>query len=233
MPKTTFIFGAKAASSYYFAKKVIKLINCVAEVVDNDPLASKYIKVVFIPNYRVTIAEKLMNASDVSEQISTAGKEASGTGNMKFMMNGAVTLGTLDGANVEIADLVKDDNIVIFGLHSDEVVALKNSHYDAYNYYRNDPRLQAIIEALSNGTFSSVMDDFKVIVDELLINGDEYMLLADFDAYVKAHEKVNELYADKHKWARMCLVNIAKSGYFSSDRTIDEYAKTIWHITKK
>ncbi len=233
MPKTTFIFGAKAASSYYFAKKVIKLINCVAEVIDNDPLASKYIKVVFIPNYRVTIAEKLMNASDVSEQISTAGKEASGTGNMKFMMNGAVTLGTLDGANVEIADLVKDDNIVIFGLHSDEVVALKNSHYDAYNYYRNDPRLQAIIEALSNGTFSSVMDDFKVIVDELLINGDEYMLLADFDAYVKAHEKVNELYADKHKWARMCLVNIAKSGYFSSDRTIDEYAKTIWHITKK
>ena len=232
MPKTTFIFGAKAASSYFFAKKVIKLINCVAKVIDNDPVVSKYIKVVFIPNYRVTIAEKLMNASDVSEQISTAGKEASGTGNMKFMMNGAVTLGTLDGANVEIAELVGDENIVIFGLHSDEVSELKK-HYDAYRYYLADSRIQNIINHLQNGTFSDDKDDFKVIVDELLIKGDEYLLLADFDAYVKAHEKVNELYADPHRWAKMCLLNIAKSGYFSSDRTIDEYAKEIWHINKR
>lgn len=232
MPKTTFIFGAKAASSYYFAKKVIKLINCVAKVIDQDERASRFLKVVFIPNYRVTIAEKLMNAADVSEQISTAGKEASGTGNMKFMMNGALTLGTLDGANVEIAELVGRDNIVIFGLTEEEVVNLKRSHYDAYRYYREDGRLREIIELLQNGTFSNERDDFKVIVDELLINGDEYMLMADFDAYVKAHEKINELYSDKHAWAKKCLINIAKSAYFSSDRTIDDYAKEIWHIEK-
>ena len=231
MPKTTFIFGAKAASSYYFAKKVIKLINCVAEVIDNDPQVSKFIKVVFIPNYRVTIAEKLMNAADVSEQISTAGKEASGTGNMKFMMNGAVTLGTLDGANVEIADLVGEDNIVIFGLRSHEVEALKTK-YDAYSYYLKDARLQVIVNSLLDGTFSKDLNDFKVIADELVVNGDGYMLLADFDAYVKAHEKVNELYANELAWAKKCLINIAKSAYFSSDRTIDDYATNIWKIKK-
>ena len=232
MPKTTFIFGAKAASSYYFAKKVIKLINSVADVIDNDPLVSKYIKVVFIPNYRVTIAEKLMNAADVSEQISTAGKEASGTGNMKFMMNGAITLGTLDGANVEISELVGDENIEIFGLKSDEVVALKAQHYDAYQYYCNDNRIKSVVDSLTDGTFSSDLDDFKVISDELLVNGDEYLVLADFDSYVKAHEEVNRVYQNPNEWAKKCLINIAKSAYFSSDRTIDQYAEEIWQIKK-
>ena len=233
MPKTTFIFGAKAASSYYFAKKVIKLINCVADKIDADPIVSKFIKVVFIPNYRVSVAEKLMNASDVSEQISTAGKEASGTGNMKFMLNGAITLGTLDGANVEIAELVGDDNIVIFGMKSDEVSELRQSHsYNAYKMYCEDARIKNVIDSLTDGTFSSDLDDFRVIADELLVKGDEYFLLADFDAYVKAHEKINVLYQDRLGWARKCLINIARSAYFSSDRTIQEYADDIWNISE-
>ena len=230
MPKTTFIFGAKAASAYYFAKKVIKLINCISHVIDNDPEVSKYIKVVFIPNYRVSIAERLMNASDVSEQISTAGKEASGTGNMKFMMNGAITLGTLDGANVEIAGLVGDENIEIFGLKAEEVVDLKAHRYDAYQYFLKDERIQKVIASLSDGTWSSDHEDFRVIIDELLVRGDEYLLLADFDSYVKAHEHINEMYADELTWAKKCLINIAKSAYFSSDRTIKEYVDDIWHI---
>ncbi len=227
--KTTFIFAAKAASSYTLAKKIIKLINCVASVIDNDSYVSQYIKVVFIPNYRVTIAEKLMNASDISEQISTAGKEASGTGNMKFMMNGAVTLGTMDGANVEIHELVGDDNIEIFGLRADEVVELKH-HYDPYQYYLNDGRLKRIVDSLVDGTFTNDRNDFRIIYDDLLAKGDEYCVLADFDAYVRAHEHLYEIYADRSRFARMCLVNIARSAYFSSDRTIREYAREIWHI---
>lgn len=230
MEKTTFFFAAKAASSYYFAKKVIKLINCVAEKVNNDPDVNKYINVVFIPNYRVTVSEKLMPATDISEQISTAGKEASGTGNMKFMMNGAVTLGTLDGANVEIADLVGEDNCVIFGLHEDEVYHLKKEGYKPYEYYENNPVLHRIIDSLTDGTWSSDLNDFKDIADEFLIRNDEFMILADFDAYCKAHEKMYELYADRNAWAKKCLINIAKSAYFSSDRTIKEYCDDIWHI---
>ena len=153
MPKTTFLFGAKAATAYTFAKKVIKLINCVAEKVNNDPDVNKFINVIFIPNYRVTVSEKLMPASDISEQISTAGKEASGTGNMKFMMNGALTLGTLDGANVEIRELVGDENCVIFGLHEDEVKQLKKNGYNAYDYYDHDPEIRRIIDSLSDGTW--------------------------------------------------------------------------------
>ncbi len=231
MEKTTFLFGAKAASAYTFAKKVIKLINCVAEKVNNDPDVNKYINVVFIPNYRVTVSEKLMPATDISEQISTAGKEASGTGNMKFMMNGAVTLGTLDGANVEISQLVGDDNCIIFGLHEDEVTKLKYT-YDSYACYANNPHIKRIIDSFLDDTWSDVKDDFKDIADEFLLRNDEYMILADFDAYCKAHEKAYELYKDKHQWAKMCLVNIGKSAYFSSDRTIEEYAKEIWHLEK-
>lgn len=229
MQKTTFIFGAKAASSYYFAKKVIKLINCVGKTIDDDPYVSQFIKVVFIPNYRVTIAEKLMNATDISEQISLAGKEASGTGNMKFMMNGAITLGTLDGANVEIDQLVGDDNIEIFGLNADEVLHAKQ-HYNAYQYVMNDYRLKMVIESLVNGTFSKNLDDFKVLADEFLLHNDEYMICADFDSYVNAHEHLYEMYQDKNAWAKKCLINIAKSAYFSSDRTIKQYADEIWHI---
>ena len=232
MPKTTFLFGAKAAKSYTFAKKVIKLINCVAEKVNNDPDAKKFINVVFIPNYRVTISEKMMPASDISEQISTAGKEASGTGNMKFMMNGTITLGTLDGANVEIRELVGDENCVIFGLREDEVRHAKRNGYDAYSYYENNPVIHRILDSLEDGTWSSGKDDFKEILDEFRWKNDEYMVLADFDAYCKAHEKVYEMYADRRGWAKKCLINIAKSAYFSSDRTIEEYVNDIWHIEK-
>ena len=231
MTKTTFIFSAKAASGYYFAKKVIKLINCVAETIRNDEEVNKYINVVFIPNYRVTVSEVLMNAADVSEQISLAGKEASGTGNMKFMMNGALTLGTLDGANVEIRDLVGDDNIVIFGLKSDEVEALR-ANYRARDYYERDPEIKAIINSLIDGTFSSDKNDFLDIANEFLIRNDEYFILADFKAYKDAHRKVYEIYNDKASFASKCLINIAKSPYFSSDRTIEDYVADIWHLNK-
>ncbi|MBQ1508667.1 MAG: glycogen/starch/alpha-glucan phosphorylase, partial [Erysipelotrichaceae bacterium] len=232
MEKTTFVFGAKAASSYYFAKKVIKLINCVAEVIRKDEHVSKYINVVFVPNYRVTVAEKLIPAADISEQISTAGKEASGTGNMKFMMNGALTLGTLDGANVEIHDLVGDDNCVIFGLREDEVTRTKANGYRAYDYYLNDPLIRKIIDSFYVGPWAKDKDDFKAITDEFLINNDEYMILADFRSYMEAHDKVYETYKDKHAFAKKCLINIAKSAYFSSDRTIQEYVDDIWNLEK-
>ena len=229
MPKTTFLFGAKAAPAYVLAKKIIKLINCVAQKIDNDPQAAKFIKVVFIPNYRVTVAEYLMNASDVSEQISTAGKEASGTGNMKFMMNGAITLGTMDGANVEISERVGMENCEIFGLRDNEIEDLR-SHYVSVDYYKNDPRIMQAVNSLIDRTFSPEADDFIDIYNDLIIRNDEYFVLADFAAYVKAHEHINELYSDPSVWARLCLVNIAKSAYFSSDRTIKDYVKDIWHI---
>ena len=231
MPKTTFIFGAKAASNYYFAKKVIELINCMSKVIDNDPVASKFIKVVFIPNYRVSVAERLMPAADVSEQISTAGKEASGTGNMKFMMNGAVTLGTLDGANVEISELVGDDNIVIFGLNAKEVKELKHN-YDPYSYYQNDPEIKNIIDSLTDGTWNEDKECFRDLANEFLSRKDEYLILADFRSYKDAHNKIFELYRNSKTWAKMCLINVARSAYFSSDRTIQNYVDDIWHLDK-
>mgnify|MGYP002152226361 CR=1 FL=1 len=230
MHPVTFIFAAKAAPSYYFAKKVIKLINSIAEVVNNDERLSKFIKVVFIPNYNVTIAEYLMNAADVSEQISTAGKEASGTGNMKFMMNGALTLGTLDGANVEIDKLVTRENTVIFGLDVDQVNAHRKNGYDAFAELNKQPKLKKVVESLIAPVYHTNKDEFKVIYDELMYRNDEYFLLADFDGYVKAHLEVQKRYQDKSYWAKMCLVNIAQSGFFSSDRTITQYANEIWKI---
>ena len=232
MPKTTFIFAAKAAGTYYFAKDVIRLINAVSKVINSDLEVNKYINVVFIPNYRVSAAEKLIPAADISEQISTAGKEASGTGNMKFMMNGALTLGTLDGANVEIKNLVGDDNCVIFGLHEEDVRNLKASGYDPFSYYNNNPVLHRVIDSFTDGTWESDLEAFKDIRDEFLSRNDEYMILADFDSYVNAHNKMYELYSNKNEWAKKCLINIAKSSYFSSDRTIEEYANDIWHIQK-
>ncbi len=226
----TFIFGAKAAASYYFAKKVIKLINTVADVINNDPETNAYLKVVFLENYGVTLAEKIMPAADVSEQISTAGKEASGTGNMKFMMNGALTLGTLDGANVEISQRVGEDNCVIFGLKDNEVIALKQQGYRAWDYYHSDYKLQRVVDSLMNGSWGVDKDEFRIIFEELMNHNDEYMLLADFHAYKEAQEKVQALYQDRQRWAHICLVNIAQSGYFSSDRTIQEYIDDIWHI---
>ena len=230
-PKTTFIFGAKAASNYTFAKDVIKLINAVGEKVNNDPVASKFINVFFIPNYRVSIAEKLMPAAEVSEQISTAGKEASGTGNMKFMMNGAITLGTLDGANVEIKGLVGDDNIVIFGLNEKEVNELR-PNYRPYEYYLNNPELKEVIDSLTDGTFTENKKDFEDISNEFLLRNDEYMILADFESYKQAHDKIYKIYEDKPRFAKICLTNIARSSFFSSDRTINDYVEDIWHLEK-
>lgn len=227
----TFIFAAKAAPSYTFAKEVIKLIHCVADKVNNDPEISKYMKVVFIPNYSVSIAEILLNAADVSEQISTAGKEASGTGNMKFMMNGAITLGTMDGANVEIVERVGYDNAEIFGLRADDValVRLENS-YDVWHKYNDVWEIRRVVDSLVNHTFSNDPRDFKLIYNELMFKNDEYLLLADFLAYAHAQMNVQKRYEDRSGWARMCLINIAKSGFFSSDRTIAQYAQEVWNI---
>ena len=229
IPPTTFVFAAKAAPSYVFAKKVIKLINNISKKINSDPDVNKMLKVVFLPNYSVTMAETLMNGSDVSEQISMAGKEASGTGNMKFMMNGAITLGTLDGATVEIDALVGRENDVIFGLTVDQIPEIR-LHYKAWDYMSKDERIRKVMNTFIDGTWNGDKDDFRVIYDEILVKNDEYLVLADFDAYVKAHEKIWKMYADKHQWAKSCLINIAMSSYFSSDRTIMQYAEDIWDI---
>ena len=226
----TFIFGAKSAPSYYFAKKVIKLINTIADKVNNDYETNSLLKVVFAINYNVTYAETIIPAANVSEQISTASKEASGTSNMKFMMNGAITIGTLDGANVEIKDFVGEDNCVIFGMNSEEVIGLyANGGYNPREIYNNDPRVHEVLDQLTNGFFDKVsMDEFNVIRDNLL-NNDHYFILKDFDSYVNAQEKINELYKDQKKWLHMSIVNTAKSGFFTTDRTMRQYNEDIWH----
>ena len=227
----TFIFGAKAAPSYVYAKKIIELILAVANKVNNDPEVNKFMKVVFIENYGVSKAEVIIPAADVSEQISTAGKEASGTSNMKFMINGAVTLGTLDGANVEIANLVGDENAVIFGLHEDEInkIRFENS-YNPFDVYNSSSDVKKVMDSLLDGTFDQNRDRFRMIFDEIMYRGDEYFILKDFDSYLKASKKTEELYLDRSRWAKMCLVNVSKAGYFSSDRTIKQYNDEIWHL---
>lgn len=230
----TFIFGAKAAAGYKRAKDIIKLINSVADVVNNDPDVAGRIKVVFMANYCVSLAEKLIPAADVSEQISTAGKEASGTGNMKFMLNGAVTIGTMDGANVEIYEEVGADNIIIFGLSSEETARMISEHsYNPWDVYHSDERVRRIMESLVDGTFSpSNPDIFRDIYYSLLGNdrSDEYFVLKDFASYVEAQERLGKMYKDKEAWAKMAVINTAKSGKFSSDRTIKEYAEEIWNL---
>ena len=227
----TFFFGAKAAPAYYLAKQIIKLINCVADKINNDPEINGKIKVVFLQNYGVTLAEKVIPSGDISEQISTASKEASGTGNMKFMMNGAVTMATLDGANVEIDQAVGRDNIVVFGLTSEQVMNYyANGGYNAYETFSSDPRLQLIINQLQNGFFGVGPQEFNLILKNLFDTNDEFFVFKDFDSYVKAQEKVNDLYKDKESWLRMSLINIANSGIFSSDNTIKRYADEIWNI---
>ena len=234
MYPTTFIFGAKAAPSYYFAKKVIELINCVADVVNNDPDIKGKIKVVFVENYGVSLAEKIIPASDVSEQISTAGYEASGTSNMKFMMNGAVTLGTLDGANIEIAKNAGEENEVIFGLTETEVKKFQSEgSYSAWDTYNSDHVINNTVNLLFNGPWArDDRDKFKSIFDELMNKNDEYFVLKDLKDYISATLKLQKLYQDKLKWNKMCLKNIANSGSFSSDRTIQEYVEDIWHLDK-
>jgi glycogen phosphorylase len=229
----TFIFGAKAAPSYVFAKSVIELINVIANKVNNDSRVNKFMKVIFLENYDVSKAEYIMPGADVSEQISTAGKEASGTGNMKFMMNGALTLGTLDGANVEISELVGPENILIFGKHADEIDALRRSgEYDIQEIFQNDENVRNILNSLIDGTFNEYPEQFMNIYNEILLKNDEYFIFADFYEYVKAQNQVEALYTNKELWAKICLINIAKSGFFSSDRTIEEYVDDVWKLSK-
>lgn len=232
MHPRTFIFAAKAAPAYTFAKKVIQLIHAVAAKVNDDPQVNRFMKVVFLPNYSVSIAEILMNAADVSEQISTAGKEASGTGNMKFMLNGAITLGTYDGANVEIDGLVGSDNDVIFGMRVEDIQALKASGYNAWKYYSEHPHIMKVVDSLVNGTWAADPNEFKIIYDDLLYHNDEYFVMADFEAYCEAQRMIEDKYRDRSGWARSCLVNIAKAGFFSTDRTIQDYSRDIWHLEK-
>lgn len=232
MHPRTFIFGAKAAPSYVYAKRIIELILAVADVVNNDPRSAKFMKVVFIENYGVSLAELIIPAADVSEQISTASKEASGTSNMKLMMNGAITLGTMDGANVEIHDLVGDDNIVIFGLSSSEVLSYyANGTYSAWNEYNNSQIIQNIMQSLFNGPWAD-SNRFQLIFDEIMNNNDCFFILKDLPEYIKAQERIEKLYQDKQRWAQMCIANIGSSGYFTSDRTIEQYVEDVWHLSK-
>ncbi|MFL0249986.1 glycogen/starch/alpha-glucan phosphorylase [Clostridium neuense] len=229
----TFFFGAKAAPGYYLAKQTIKLINTVADLIDNDQAVNGKIKVIFLENYSVSLAEKIIPAADVSEQISTTTKEASGTGNMKLMMNGAITIATLDGANVEIRDQVGDDNIVIFGMKKDEVMEYeKNKSYNSTEYYNKDPRLKRILDSLVNGSLGVPTSEFSDIHKYLLANNDEFFVLKDFASYIDAQNKIDELYKNQGKWREMSIINIAHSGAFSSDNTIKKYARDIWRIVK-
>ena len=233
MYPTTYIFGAKASAGYKRAKLIIKLINSVADVINNDASIKGKIKVVFIENYRVSNAELIFAAADVSEQISTASREASGTGNMKFMLNGAVTLGTMDGANVEIVEEVGEENAVIFGLRAEEVMKYeREGGYNPKDIYNNDAAVRTVLTQLINGMYSSDDPDrFRDLYDSL-INEDVYFILKDFASYVEAHRKIDTLYRDEKNWAKMVMLNTACSGKFSSDRTIEEYAKEIWNLKK-
>ena len=234
----TFIFGAKASAAYARAKKIIKLINCVADVVNNDASINGKLKVVFIENYRVSNAEIIFAAADVSEQISTASKEASGTGNMKFMLNGAPTLGTMDGANVEIVQEVGEENAFIFGMSSDQIINYENNGgYDPDFIYNTDPEIRQVLMQLINGTFSSDTEMFRDIYNSLLDKRnmprpDQYFILGDFRSYAEAQKRVEEAYKDEKRWAKMALLNTACCGKFTSDRTIQEYVDDIWHLDK-
>ncbi|MDR1136498.1 MAG: glycogen/starch/alpha-glucan phosphorylase [Clostridiales Family XIII bacterium] len=231
----TFIFAGKAAPSYYYAKTIIKYINELSRLISGDARVNKMLNVVFLENYNVSLAELIFPASDVSEQISTASKEASGTGCMKFMMNGAVTIGTNDGANIEIRQLVGDDNFILFGLSVDEVLAYYNSGgYNSRELYHNDANIRKLIDQLSSGELfpNTAADDFSAIIRSLLDYNDEFFVLQDFDNYRAAQGRIDELYRQKKRWASVALTNIAMSGHFSSDNTIDQYANDIWQLTR-
>ncbi len=228
VPRTV-IFAGKAAPGYFLAKQLIKLINNLGDVVNKDPDVADRLKVVFLPNYTVSLAEKIIPATDLSEQISTAGYEASGTGNMKFALNGALTIGTLDGATVEMAEQIGAENMFLFGLKAEEVSALKQNGYDPCYYYNSDEQLKNAIDAIANDAFSQNEPGiFAPIVESLLQKGDPYLILADFRSYVDTSARVDELYQDRDEWARKAIINIARSGKFSADRAIREYAEKIW-----
>ena len=223
----TYIFGAKAAPGYYFAKQMIRFIVELGEVINNDPRVNDKMKVVYLEDYRVTLAELMIPAADISEQISLAGTEASGTGNMKFMINGAITLGTLDGANVEIHETVGDENMLLFGMTTPEAQSLSKNGYQSKLFYDNNPVIKHAIEEMRSGLNGFEFHD----IANNLINVDPYMVLADFDSYSKVHQKAEKLYADQQKWQQMALVNIAGAGRFAADRAIHEYAQNIWGAT--
>lgn len=231
MQPRTFIFAAKAAPGYYMAKRIIRLINSVALHINQDPAVNSRMRVIFLENYRVSLAELLMPASNISEQISTAGKEASGTGNMKFMLNGALTVGTLDGANVEIRDLVGDENIFIFGYTAEQATRLlSDKSYNPSLFYSRSPELKRAVDLLSLGFADG--QTYPDIASSLLISGggipDPYLVMGDFESYCLAQDAAGKLYADSRAWSRACLINIAKAGQFAADRSIREYARTIW-----
>jgi starch phosphorylase len=227
----TFIFSGKAAPGYDMAKRIIHLISSVAQVINHDLVARQHLRVMFVPNYSVTLAEHIIPASDVSEQISTAGLEASGTGNMKFAMNGALTIGTLDGANIEIRDAVGEANMFLFGLTAEQVIHAREGRYNPQQVYYADPVLRGALDAISTGMFSP--DDpgrFRPIVDSLLYGGDTYMVLADFLSYMHCQRSIDAAYRDHAGWTRRAILNVAKMGVFSSDRTVLGYVRDIWGV---
>ena len=230
IPPRTFFFAGKAAPAYHLAKLIIKLINNVSRAIDADPATRDRIQVVFLPNYNVSLAERLIPASDVSEQISTAGYEASGTGNMKFMMNGALTVGTRDGATIEMAEEAGEENFFLFGLTAEQV---QNSRgwYSPHWHYENEPETRAALDLIFQDHFSPDEPGiFAPLRETLLDRGDYFMHLADLTSYAQAQQRVGELYADPDAWARKAIINVASSGKFSSDRTIAEYAADIWNV---
>lgn len=229
VPRTVMI-GGKAAPGYHMAKMIIKLITAIGDVVNHDPAVGDRLRVIFLENYRVSLAEKVIPAADLSEQISTAGTEASGTGNMKFMLNGALTIGTMDGANVEMAEEAGEENFFIFGMRVEDVERMDQRGYNAQEYYDRIPELRQIIEQLSSGFFSPKQPDlFKDIVN-MLMHHDRFKVFADYEEYIKCQDKVSELYKNPRDWTRMVIRNIATSGKFSSDRTIAQYAREIWGV---
>jgi glycogen phosphorylase len=229
----TFIFAAKAAPAYLIAKSVIKLINTMGEVINSDVDVAGRLKVIFLPDYNVSLAEKIIPASDVSEQISTAGLEASGTGNMKLSLNGALTVGTWDGANIEIAQNVGEENIFIFGHRTEELDVIRKKGYNPWSYMDQSPELQAVLEAIRDNAFDPSQPDlFKDIYNDVTEHGDHYFHLADFTPYVACQAKVSKLYKDQNAWAEMALLNVARMGWFSSDRSIQDYCDDIWHLEK-
>lgn len=229
VPRTIMI-GGKAAPGYHTAKQIIKLVCAVGNVINNDPVVGEKLKVVFLENYRVTLAEKIIPAADLSEQISTAGTEASGTGNMKFMLNGALTIGTLDGANIEMKEEMGAENIFIFGMTVDEVEELKRRGYNAWDYYNNNSELKQAVDQISGGYFSPSNPDMFKDLTNILLNHDRFYLFADYDAYIKCQERVSDMFTNTEEWTKMAIMNIASCGKFSSDRTISEYAREIWGV---
>jgi len=228
----TVIFGGKSAPGYTAALLIIKLINSVADHINSDPACDGKLKVVFIPNYNVSLAELIIPAVDLSEQISTAGTEASGTGNMKFALNGALTIGTLDGANIEIMEEVGRENIFIFGLTAAEVEELQCSGYNPMDYYNGNQELKRVVDMIRNGFFSPYSPDlFKPVTDALMYHGDKYLLFADYASFIARQEAVSREYVDHENWIRKSIANVANMGKFSSDRTISEYAREIWGVS--